>query len=321
MLKFSQLAAFSLLFLSLFAVRSLAAQPDAQQDAPASTAAKVPVTTVVTVLGPNFTAPPALTKQDVIVHTGKQREEVTKWVAAQGDEGALDLAILIDDLDPPSMANQFGDVRAFIRDQGKNTRIGIYYADNGTSRLGVNFTLDHDAASKALRLPLGFGAASVSIYQSLLDLMSKWPASSARREVLVIGDGIDRFRGDPSSPDVALTIEKAQKGGIIIHSLYVRAVDHFGRNMFRLNYGLFNLGQMSDKTGGESFAQGTESPVSFAPYLMQLDMVLHNQYFLTFTTTRSKNKKGDLRDFRIDTEEHNVDISHAGSVFVPGTPK
>lgn len=299
------------LFVALLAGRAAAQQTE--------TAAKVPVTTVVTVLGPNFTAPPALGKEDVIVHTGKQREDVTKWVGAQGENGALDFAILIDDLDSPSIANQFSDVRAFIHDQAKDTRIGVFYADNGTSRLGTAFTADHDAAAKSLRLPLGFGAASVSIYQSLLDLIAKWPPTSGRREVLVIADGIDRFRGDPNSSDVALTIEKAQKADVIVHTLYVRAVDRFGRNMFRVNYGLFNLGQMSDKTGGESFSQGLEPPVSFAPYLQQLDMVLHNQYFLTFTTARSKNKKGELRDFRLQTEEHSAEISHASSIFVPQT--
>jgi hypothetical protein len=311
MLRFPKLLAFSLLFVTLFAARLARAQ----QAQPAS---KVPVTTVVTVLGPNFTAPPALGKEDVLVHTGKQREDVTRWVAAEGESGSLDLAILIDDLDDPSIANQFNDVRAFMHDQAKDTRIGVFYADNGTARLGANFTLDHDAAAKSLRLPLGFGAASVSIYQSLLDVMSKWPTTSARREVLVIADGIDRFRGDPNSPDVTLTIQKAQKAGVVIHTLYVRAVDHFGRNPFRLNYGLLNLGKMSDQTGGESFSQGLEPPISFAPYLQQLDMVLHNQYFLTFTTERSKGKKGELRNFRVETEERNAEISHASAVFVPG---
>jgi hypothetical protein len=310
-LKFPKLLVlFSCLFVPLFA---------ATVDAQTAASAKVPVTTVVTVLGPNFTAPPALGKEDVIVRTGKQREDVTRWTAAQGGDGALDLAILIDDLNDPSIGNQFEDVRAFIHDQSKDTRIAVFYADNGTVRLGANFTADHDAAAKSLRLPLGFGASSVSVYQSLLELIARWPANSARREVLVIADGIDRFRGDPNSTDVALTIEKAQKAGVTIHTLYVRAVDRLGRNMFRVNYGLFNLGELADKTGGEFFSQGLEPPVSFAPYLQHLDMVLHNQYLLTFTTAASKRKKGELRDFRVQTEEHNAEISHASSVFVPGS--
>ena len=52
--------------------------------------------TVVTVLGPKFTAPPPLTKEDIIVFEGKDHLKVTGWTPAQGAKGALQLAILID---------------------------------------------------------------------------------------------------------------------------------------------------------------------------------------------------------------------------------
>ena len=242
--KFWRPLAIALLFVGLFAARSTNAQPKPQAAPGASetTGAKVGVTTVVTVLGPNFTAPPTLGKEDVIVHTGKRREDVIRWTAAQGENDALDLAILIDDLDNTSIANQFSDVRAFITDQAKDTRIGVYYADNGAARPGIAFTPDHDAAAKGLRLPLGFGAASVSIYQSLMDLISKWPAATGvRREVLVIGDGIDRFRGDPNSTDVTLTIERAQKAGIIIHTLYACAATASDGTCFGLGTTAFSI--------------------------------------------------------------------------------
>jgi hypothetical protein len=47
-------------------------------------------------------------------------------------------------------------------------------------------------------------------------------------------------------------------------------------------------------------------------------MVLHNQYFLTFTTPRSTKKGGELRGFRVSTEQRNAEISHARDVWVPG---
>jgi hypothetical protein len=75
---------------------------------------------------------------------------------------------------------------------------------------------------------------------------------------------------------------------------------------------------MTDATGGESFFQGTETPISFSPFLEQLDMVLHNQFFLTFTTARSAKKKGELRRFRITTEQTHVEIGAARAIFVPG---
>jgi len=309
MSKFIKLLTGSLLLASLIVARPV----HAQQQAPAS---KVPVTTVVTVLGPNYTAPPALGKSDVIVHTGKQREDVTAWTSAQGDASALELAILIDEVS--TIGTQLDDIRKFIQSQPKGTSVGLFYAGNGTIQTVSPFSADHDAVAKKVRLTFGDASASTSIYLSFMDLISRWKPGTARREVLIIGDGIDRFRGDPFSPDVPLAIERAQKAGIMIHTLYAKGAGRVGRNLFRLNYGQSNLAQMTDATGGESFFQGLDTPISFTPYLTQLDMVLHNQYFLTFTTARSMKKKGELRGFRVNTEQHNVEISAAREVFVPG---
>jgi len=299
-----------------FAFIFLAAHPASAQTQPASS--KVPVTTVVTVLGPNYSAPPPLAKEDVNVYRDKLRETVTGWVPAQGGHAPLQLAIVVDDVVGSDIGNQLNDIRNFIRAQAKETSVGVFYANNGVVQTASSFTEDHDAAAQKLRIPIGEAGASTSIYLALMDLISKWPASSSRREIFLIADGIDRFRGDPNSPDVPATIEKAQKAGIMIHSIYAKVVGRVNRNFFRANYGQSNLAQMADETGGESFTQGLDTPISFAPYLEQLDMVLHNQYFLTFTTARSTKRKGEFRSFRIRTEEHNAEISSARAVFVPG---
>lgn len=302
-------AGFLLLILTPFTARSAAAEPQAG-------ASKVPVTTVVTVLGPNYTAPPALGKTDVVVRTGKVREDVVGWDSAQGEKAGLELAIVIDDLS--NINSQIDDLRKFIQSQPKQTSVGLFYASNGVTQAVAPFSTDHDAVAKKARITIGQAGASTSIYLSLMDVISRWRPSGSRREILVIADGIDRFRGDPNSPDVTLTIEKAQKAGIMIHSLYARGAGREGRNYFRVNYGQSNLAQITDATGGESFFQGTETPISFTPFLEQLDMVLHNQYFLTFTTARSSRKNGELRGFHVSTEQHNVEISAARDVLVPG---
>jgi hypothetical protein len=292
---------------ALFTVRSAAGQAGTL---------KVPVTTVVTVLGPNFTAPPALGKTDVIVRVKDHREDVIGWDSAQGEKSALELAIVIDDL--TNIGNQMDDLRKFIHSQSKATSVGLFYANNGVTQAVAPFSTDHDEVASKVRITLGQAGASTSIYLSLMDVMSRWHPSGARREILVIADGIDRFRGDPDSPDVAATIEKAQKAGIMIHTLYARGGGREGRNLFRVNYGQSNLAQMADGTGGEAFFQGLETPISFTPYLEQLDMVLHNQYILTFTTPRSLKKNGELRGFKVSTEQHNVEISAARYIWVPG---
>jgi hypothetical protein len=278
----------------------------------------VPVTTVVTVLGPKYTPPPAISKDDISVYEGKDKKDVTGWTPAQGDKADLMLAIVIDDACRTELGIQIRDITSFITELPKTTRVGVFYANNGTVQAASQFTPDHDAAAKAVRMPLGTFGAYSSIYLSTMSLISGWPVTGARREILLISDGIDRFRGDPFSPDVDSTFEKAQKAGVIIHTLFATGVGRASRSMFRVNYGQSNLAEISDKTGGESFFQGLQTPVAFAPFLQQLDMILRNQYFLTFTSNRSKKAKGELRAFRIKTEQKDIEISSADRVFVPG---
>lgn len=288
-----------------------------KQEAGSST---VPVSTVVTVLGPKYTAPPAVSKDDIAVYEGKVKKQVTSWIPAQGDKANLQLAILIDDvISPTEIGNQLNDLREFIKSQPNTTSVGVFYASNGTFQAASQFSTEHAAVAKSVRMPIGYGGAFTSVYLSLMDLFKRWPVTGARREVLVIGDGIDRFRGDPFSPDVTSTISRAQTAGVMIHTLYASGTGRVIRNMFRMNWGQSNLAQMADETGGEAFFQGLSTPISFTPFLQQLDMVLKNQYLLTFETNRSTRKKGELRKFRVRTELRTVQISTQDRAFVPGS--
>ena len=288
---------------------------------PAHAQGTVPVTTVVTALGPKYTPPPALSMNDINVFEGKDKRTVTGFTPAQGDKAGLQLAIVIDDATSiEAIGNQLSDIKNFITAQPKATSIGVFYASNGGVQATSPFSADKEAAAKGVRLPFGNGGAYTSIYLSTMSLINGWPAPGpyTRREILLIADGIDRFRGDPFSPDVQLTYEKAEKAGIMIHTLYASGVGRAGRNTFRVNYGQSNLDQLTERTGGESFFQGLQTPISFAPFLEQLDMVLKNQYFLSFKMDPTKNGKPQLRSFKIRTEQKNVDISSADQVLVGG---
>ena len=283
-----------------------------------SSAGTAPISTVVTALGPKYTAPPPISQSDVSVYSGKDKQNVTAWVPAQGDKANLELAIVIDDSDRIDIGNQISDIASFIKSQPKSCGVAVFYASNGTVQAASQFSTDHEAVAKSVRLPLGRTAAYSSIYLSLMDLFKRWPVTGARREVLLMADGIDRFRGDPFSPDVDTTIERAQKAGVIIHTLYASGIGSFSRNMFQVNYGQSNLAKMADGTGGEAFFQGLQTPISFSPFLDQLNVVLNNQYWLKFDTPRSKKKNGEMRSFRVRTEQKDVDLSTATRIFVPG---
>ena len=294
------------------ALLAVAAIPQTQ--APATTT----VTTVVTVLGPKFTAPPAISKDDISVYESKDKKEVSGWTPAQGEKAGLQLAILIDDANSMDLGNQLSDIRTFINGQPKTTGIGLFYASNGGVQPVSQFSTDHEAVAKTLRLPFGNYGAYSSIYLSTMSLIKGWPATAGvRREILMIADGIDRFRGDPYSPDIQSTYVAAEKAGVIIHTLYCTGVGRASHSLFRVNYGQSNLAQITDKTGGYSFFQGTQTPISFAPYLEQLDTILKNQYFLSWNTKRPTKGKGDLRTYRIKTELRDIDISSSDQIWVP----
>jgi hypothetical protein len=304
------------LFWLVLGVIPLAAFPAGARQQPGSSG-MVPVTTVVTVLGPKFTPPPAVSRDDINVSESNAHKDVTGWVPAQGDKAGLQLAIVVDDSDLRNVGKQFDDLTNFIKALPKSTSVGIFYARDSTISVGSQFSPDHEAVAKTLRLPLGNGA-TMSVYQSLMALIAGWPVSDARREILLLSDGFDRFRREWYSPDVDTTVEKAQRAGIVFHTIFISGIGRPGRSQNARNVGQGSLNKLTDGTGGFAFFQGFATPISLEPFLTQLDLALKNQYFLTWQTNRSKNAKGDLRSFKVRTERNDVEIKAADKVFVPG---
>jgi hypothetical protein len=103
----------------------------------------------------------------------------------------------------------------------------------------------------------------------------------------------------------------------MIHTIYSPGVGHWHRNFWEATNGENALAKLSDATGGESFFLGLQSPVSFEPYLNQLQKTLDNQYLLSFYA--SPIKKAGLQPVNIDTEIPGVDLNAAGAAWVPST--
>src|SRR5580704_15842818 len=127
----------------------------------------VQVSTVVSVEARHGKEIPAVNnKEDVRVMEGHDRLRVTDWIPLQGSQADLELLILIDEATGQTVANQFDDVRKFMSAQPPTTAIAVGYMENGTVRLTQDFTRDHDAVGKALRIPLGAAAGGNSPYLS-----------------------------------------------------------------------------------------------------------------------------------------------------------
>jgi hypothetical protein len=296
-----------------------------------------------------------MTREDVMVKQGKNSLVVTDWIPARGEQATLQLFIVIDETCNTSLGQHLADLKEFIKVQPATTWIGLGYARNTTVNIVENLTADHDKVANAVRLPMGTVSAQDSIYLSLVDLMKRWPESKVRREVLLIGDGIDRLRGNPYgsgvtasnptatgsdwgfaqpgptrpgaaapgwmgnsgpyiSPDVDTASMVAQRTGVILHSIYVPGVGHYGRNYYDMENGQNAISKLADETGGESFFLGFQTPVSFKPHLDKLQSVLANQYFLVFQAI--PRKKDGLQHVKLWTEIPKAELVSAKNVWV-----
>jgi hypothetical protein len=268
----------------------------------------------VTAVGKKNTSAPIVNKEDVRLFLNKERTQIADW--KHGEK--LYLAVVIDDSLDSSIANQWGDLRAFLNAQPNTTYVSVSYARNGGVQLAQDFTNDHELAGKALRLPLGDGGAFTSPYLAILDLMKRWPSSADRHSILLISSGIDYFRGagfGPKSPDLDSTIERAQKQNINVWTIYAPDAGHLGRGFFRTFQAQSNLSQLSEETGAESFFLGTGEPVTLKPYFDEISTHLSNQYLLTFIG--SGGAKGRFERVRVSSELPHVEFLAAPQVFLP----
>jgi len=280
-----------------------------------------PVQMVVTLEPRHGHEIPMITKQDVMVYQGRDRRTVVDWIPAIGDKSVLQLAILIDESAGFSLGNQLNDIRAFIREQAPTTLVAVGYMRNGTVELTRDFTQDHEAAAKSLRLAQGFPGAGGSPYLSLSDFIKRWHPNSTmtRREVLMVTSGIDNiYSGTIDNPYVDAAVQDAQCAGVVVYSIYTPNAGHFGHSYFRSTWGQNYLAQISEMTGGESYdLLGPQAPVSFAPYLKEINGQLPNQFLLTFLA--KPEKKSGTESVKVTSEVHDVDFVHADRVCVPAS--
>jgi hypothetical protein len=287
---------------------------------------------------------PVLRPENVKVQQGKTSLKVDHLIPARGDNAALQLFILIDDTCDTSIGNSLNDLRDFINAQPATTVVGVAYMSNASIQIVQNFTADHAAVAKAIRLPRGNVSSMDSPYLSLISLLKGWPEQKVRREVLMVSDGIDRLRGDATelssftpangrgtrggptptmsmstgmstiSPDADRASTTAQRYGVIVHGIYATGVGRAGRNAWEAQLGQGGVGKIADESGGEYFSLGTQNLVSFKPYLDRLQRVLDNQYYLVFGAV-PRNKAG-LQRVKISTETPGFEIAAADNVWV-----
>jgi len=271
------------------------------------------VVMTVTATAKKDAQPPAVTKNDLELYSGKERVQVADLRRGE----TLYLAVLIDDSLRSSLANQWSDLREFMMAQPPTTYIAVAYARNGVAMVAQDFTTDHALAVKALRLPLGNLGAASSPYLAVQDWVKRWPASGQRSSIILFSSGIDYFRGGPATldPDLDSTIERAQKQNVNIWTIYAPDSGRRGRGSFRAFNWQSNLDRLSQATGAESYSLGLGAPVNLKPYFDRIQQNLNNQYLLAFVGDGGR--KGKFENVKIASELHNVGFLTPSQVFLP----
>ena len=259
---------------------------------------------------------PPLEVEDLVVKQGREKLHLAGLESISGSK--LQLLLLIDDSAAESFNTEIRSLKDFVMAQPANAEVAVGYMHNGMTQMASDFTPDHAAAAKAIRVAMGPGGDDVSPYDSLTDALKKWPqADVPRREIVMVSSGIEGLGGGlvPDNPYVNAGIEAAQKAGVVVYTIYSPSVGHAGHSLWRATWGQNFLAQLSDETGGEFYQIGIGSPVSFEPFLKSILEAEQHQYLLTFMA-RQQGKPG-LQPVHITVIEKDASLAAPDKVFVP----
>jgi len=225
----------------------------------------------------------------------------------------LALAVLIQDDLSSSTNLQLNDIRKFIRNQPKGTRVMVAYLRAGTLQIRQKFTEDLEAAANSIRIITGNTNTASSPYEGVEDALKRFDAlPSGRRAILLVSDGLDASRGiESSTPTQSLDLDRAilraQRKSVAVYSVYAPAtLTDGGNSRFVLN-GQGSLNKISDETGGRAYFQGTSAAISFEPFFEDLNVALNRQFALTYLSTHLK--KG-YHKIEVKSTNPEVEIEH-----------
>jgi VWFA-related protein len=281
----------------------------------------IPVTVTVTATGRDQSQPPAVPANAVVARQDGKVTKIVSWEPASGGKAGLDLAVLIDDSVSQRATVQLKDIGEFIRTLSPDARVAVAYADYGGVKLEQEFTTDHEKVAKGIRIPSAFRGTANGVYDSFSELIKKWPASQNRKVVIFVSDGIDITNGvEDTIPGQSMVLQRAidaaERAGVVVYSIFASGSGRAVQNQFLVNNGQGSLARMASETGGDAFFQGTQTPISFKPFLEDIGKLLGQQYLLTFLATPSE--KGRYARFQVSVEAGDVELIAPDHVYVAG---
>jgi hypothetical protein len=208
-----------------------------------------------------------------------------------GTNSPITLALLIQEDVVPSVGTEIKALADFVRGLPKGSRVMVGYLRTGSLQVKQKFTTDLEKAAKALRPPSGFASAGpFNPYIEVIEALRKFDSQPlGRRAILLVSDGLDISRGvDSSSPtqsvDLQRAVNESQRRSVAIYGFYAPTQAAASSPLLGGN-AQSSLLRLSNETGGLAFFQGTGAPVSFEPFIRELDISLQKQAALTFLST------------------------------------
>jgi len=222
----------------------------------------------------------------------------------------LSLAILIQDDLTSEFNLQIKDLQNFIRSLPKGSRVMVAYLRSGSPEIRQKFTDDLDRAAQSFRIVVSDpSAAPRTPWDGVSEILGRFDALPyGRRAILLVSNGLDLSSGLlGSSPGQSQALQsailKAQRKSVAVFSIYSTTASSPGTPSIGSLNGQGSLAVIADETGGRTFAMGTMPPVSFEPFLRQLNVLIGRQFLLTYATDNMK--KGY---YKVDVKSTNPEV-------------
>lgn len=210
-------------------------------------------------------------------------------------DAPLALAILVQDDLSSSFNLQLKDLKTFIRNLPRGSRVMVAYIRGGTLQIRQRFTDNLDLAAESLRIVASSSTvAPRNPYDSVIDALNRFDALPAgRRAILLVSDGLDITQGlSNSTPTQSLDLDRAiiraQRRSVSVFSIYNPASITEGGDQRLILNGQGSLARLSDETGGRAFFQGSSAPISLDRSFRELSLLLNRQFLLSYLSTHMK---------------------------------
>ena len=226
----------------------------------------------------------------LIVKEDKDEQQILSIKSVS--DSPLSIAFLIQEDLTSTFNLQLNDIKKFIRELPKGTRVMVAYLRGGSPDIRQKFTEDLDKAANSLRIVSGSQTqAPRSPYDGINSIVGRFDAlPTGRRAILLFSDGLDTTEGlnlasITQSADLDQAILKSQRKSVAVYSFYspTELTENSGSVLVLGAQGA--LAKLSDETGGRAFYNGSIAPISYMPYFREMVLALKRQFALTYLST------------------------------------